>query len=169
MRERDLDIGWAVETVLRSEAFFASENIGTRVQSPIELAIGAVKALEITEPPASTLLLAEATARLGQDLFAPPNVFGWPSGRAWLSSRAVIGRANFAAALVAGRLHSPPKPFDAGVLAQSHGLRTPEEIGSFFAQLLLGRRQLPPSLEQHLASPNQLVAAILSSPEGQLA
>ena len=40
-----LDIGHAVETVLRSRAFFASENIRSRVIGPVEFVIGACRAL----------------------------------------------------------------------------------------------------------------------------
>ena len=61
-------------------------------------------ALEQCQPPPSTLLLADWATRMGQDLFYPPNVGGWPEGRSWLSFAGVIARANFAAALVEGRL-----------------------------------------------------------------
>ena len=55
-------------------------------------------------PPPSTLVLADWSARLGQDLFYPPNVAGWPGGRSWLSARAcVVGRANYAAAVASGQ------------------------------------------------------------------
>ena len=169
LRERNLDIGWAIETVLRSEAFFSNNNIGNRVLGPIEFVIGAARSLEITDPPPSTLLLAEATANLGQDLFYPPNVFGWPGGRSWLTSRAVIGRANFASALAGGELLTPSKPLDAAALAESHGFTKAREIGSFFAQLLLGQPQLPTQLQPYAETPNRLVAATLASPEAQLA
>ncbi|HZY88597.1 MAG TPA: DUF1800 family protein, partial [Gemmataceae bacterium] len=36
LRERQLDVGWAVETVLRSRTFFAEANLGTRVLGPVE-------------------------------------------------------------------------------------------------------------------------------------
>ena len=169
LRKRDLDIGWAVETVLRSEAFFAARNIGNRVLGPIEFVIGAARSLEITDPPPSTLLLAEATANLGQDLFYPPNVFGWPGGRSWLTSRAIIGRANFASALVNGELLTPSKPLDAAALAESHGFKNARDIGSFFAQLLLGQPQLPAELQRYAKTPHRLVTAILALPEAHLA
>src|SRR5262249_15786547 len=51
LRPRDLDIGWAVETVLRSQAFFADKNLGKRVLSPVEYVVGAARALELFEPP----------------------------------------------------------------------------------------------------------------------
>ena len=84
-------------------AFFAEPNLGTRVQGPVEFITGAARALELLDPPPSTLVLADWSARLGQDLFNPPNVGGWPGGRSWLSARSLIGRANFATALVEGR------------------------------------------------------------------
>src|SRR5262245_22208152 len=34
--EKNLDIGWAVNTILRSKAFFAEANIGTRIKGPAE-------------------------------------------------------------------------------------------------------------------------------------
>src|SRR5262249_50104498 len=61
LRERGLDIGWAVETVLRSRAFFAETNLGRRVVGPVEYVIGTARALELFEPPSSTLVLAEWT------------------------------------------------------------------------------------------------------------
>ena len=121
LRARNLDIGWAVKTVLRSHWFFADENIGGRVSSPVDYVIGAARALELFEPPCSTFLLAEWCGQLGQDLFYPPNVGGWPGGRSWLTSRSIIGRANFAASLVDGVWINRQGPIDALALAHAHG------------------------------------------------
>ena len=74
-----------------------------------------------SDPPPSTLVLADWSARLGQDLFNPPNVGGWPGGRSWLSARSLIGRANFAAALVEGRGVGREAPLDPAGLAQRYG------------------------------------------------
>jgi uncharacterized protein (DUF1800 family) len=111
LRRRNLDVGWAVETVLRSQTFFGEDNLGNRVLGPVEYVVGAARALELFEPPSSTLVLAEWCGRLGQDLFYPPNVGGWPGGRSWLTTRALIGRANCAAALVDGRARWMPSPW----------------------------------------------------------
>ena len=165
LADHDLDIGWAVETVLRSEAFFAEENIGNRVLSPVEFVVGAIRSLEINNPLPSTLLLAEVTAAVGQDLFNPPNVFGWPGGRSWLTSRAIIGRANFSSALIAGELHSSRTPFDAAALAERYHVSADE----LFAQLLLGVDKLPAEFQPLGKDSNQLVTALLSSPEAFLA
>jgi uncharacterized protein (DUF1800 family) len=136
---------------------------------PVEYIVGALRALEIVDPPPSTLLLAEWSAILGQDLFYPPNVFGWPGGRSWLTSRAIVGRANIATALVAGALHHPSHPFDAAALAKRHGAGRFEQQRAFYCQLLLGREKPPDHLSHDSDTLDQFVASLLASPEAQLA
>ncbi len=139
LKSNRLDIGWAVATVLRSRAFFAATNIRTRVLSPVDFVVGPVRSLEMLEVPPSTLVLADWAARLGQDLFNPPNVGGWPGGRGWLSARSLIGRANFAAALVEGRGIGRDMPLDPIALAQRHGRgRDGVDAIRFCTELLLG-------------------------------
>ena len=96
LRDHHLDIGWGVETILRSQAFFASANIRTRVLGPAEFVISACRTLLPLDPPPSTLSLAGWIRQLGQDLFNPPNVGGWPEGRAWLNAKSIIARTKFA-------------------------------------------------------------------------
>ena len=102
LRASGLDIAWGVATVLRSRLFFGVANLGRRVASPIEFAVGAVRALEMFDPAPNTLVLADWCGRLCQDLCYPPNVGGWTGGRAWITTRSAIGRANLAAALIGG-------------------------------------------------------------------
>jgi len=168
LRENRLDISWAVETLLRSELFFSENNMNNRIMSPTHFFIGASRALEIVDPPPSTWLLAEWSKRLGEDLFNPPNVFGWAGGRAWLTSRAVIGRANFAKALVEGELTAEKKTFDARALAAKYGFVKEKEVGDFYSQLLLGRSNLPTQWSTLLSDPQRLVVTLLSSAEGQI-
>ena len=70
--------------MLRSRLFFADANVRTRVLGPVEFVVGAARALELFDPAPSTLALADWSARMGQDVFDPPNVGGWPGGRAWV-------------------------------------------------------------------------------------
>ena len=107
--------------MLRSRLFFDAANLRHRVASPIEYAVGAVRALEMFDPSPSTPVLADWCGRLGQDLFDPPNVGGWPGGRAWITTRSAIGRANFAAALIGGESVGLSMPFDPIALADRHG------------------------------------------------
>jgi uncharacterized protein (DUF1800 family) len=179
LRRRDLDVGWAVATVLRSGAFFAERNLGRRVVGPVEYVVGAARALELFDPPSSTLVLGEWAARLGQDLFYPPNVGGWPGGRAWLTTRSLIGRANYAAALVVGTPVGRPGPMDALALARRHGHGGGLDAAlDFYTKLLLGAEPtaawhtrwmavLGPTSHKNDAA-RRLVGLILAAPEAQL-
>lgn len=168
LRENKLSISWGIETILRSELFFSVENIATRISSPIEYIASTVRSLELFEQPPSTLILAEWCGLLGQKPFYPPNVAGWPGGRNWLNTRTIVGRSNFAAALVAGDLHPPrvEKP-SMDALAKRHGIQeSSQATGQFFVDLLLS---CPKNLDPNLPKPtNQQVAHILSQPEALL-
>lgn len=107
LQESHLNIGQAVETMLHSELFFSDANMGSRICDPMSFLIAPLRALEMFEPPPSTLLLTDWLQRMGLDLFYPPNVGGWEGGRTWLTTRTVIARANYAAAVVDGKLHRP--------------------------------------------------------------
>jgi hypothetical protein len=139
LRAHRLDTGWGVETVLHSRAFFDASNLRSRVLGPVEFVVGTARSLELLDPPPSTLVLADWCARLGQDVFNPPNVGGWPGGRSWLSARSLIGRANFATALVEGRGVGRDVPFDPTALAGRHRRgRDGADAVRFCAEVLLG-------------------------------
>jgi uncharacterized protein (DUF1800 family) len=181
-----LDVGRAVETILRSRAFFAEANLGSRVLAPVEFVIDAVRATELFDPPPSTLALADWAARLGQDLFYPPNVGGWPGGRAWITTRSAVGRANYIASLVAGPGvgrqdgEGRPIPLDARELARRHGRgRDREDLLAFFGELFRGAPPSPTERERlsvalrsasndDVAFAGSAAALLLAAPEGQL-
>jgi uncharacterized protein (DUF1800 family) len=181
LRRHDLDVGWAVATVLRSRAFFAEENLGSRVLGPVEFLVGVPRALGCFDPPPSSLVLGEWSARLGQDLFYPPNVGGWPGGRSWLTTQGIIGRANFAAALVEGRLWASHAPLDGLALARRHERgRDLEDVLAFAAELLTGappgaawrkrlRTALGPRAKLGPDAARAGIALVAASPEVQLA
>jgi uncharacterized protein (DUF1800 family) len=177
LHARSLDVTWAVETILRSRQFFAEANLRSRVLGPVEFIVGALHALDLDNPPPSTLLLAEWASRMGQELLAPPNVGGWREGRGWLRSRSLVARANFAGALADGSLWNPPAritwdtrvPHDEANLDLARTVRSLVEL--FFgeamplvAEQLVTATRAKPAAEQLL----MVVAALLSHPESQL-
>jgi uncharacterized protein (DUF1800 family) len=93
----DVDVAKGIEAVLRSRLFHSEECRRRRVKSPVALTIGAIRALELFSPPPDLVDLEIHLTRLGQRLFYPPGVAGWPGGFAWLDSQAVVARANLAA------------------------------------------------------------------------
>jgi uncharacterized protein (DUF1800 family) len=182
LREHNLDIGWGVETVLRSRAFFSGPNLRSRALGPVDFIVGSVRALELLDPPPSTLVLADWCGRLGQDLFNPPNVGGWPGGRTWLSARSLIGRVNLAAALVDGRGVGRDASFDPVALARRHGEgRDAAGAVRFCTRLLTGSAPDEAALERLAPAPGRkpsswdvdaaraAVARLIASPELQIA
>ena len=63
---------------------FTARMPGERIKSPVALAIGAIRACEVFAPPPDLVELDIHLTRMGQRLFYPPNVAGWPGGLAWL-------------------------------------------------------------------------------------
>jgi uncharacterized protein (DUF1800 family) len=180
LRAHDLDVGWAVGTVLRSRLFFGEKNRGNRVLGPVEYAVGVARALERFDSPPRSLLLGEWVARMGMELFYPPNVGGWSGGRAWLTTQRIVARANYAVALVQGKLTERPNPLDAASLAERHGHgRDMGSVLTFCATLLTGApadaawvKRLVESLRsqpgREPASVAGAVALLIASPEVQL-
>jgi uncharacterized protein (DUF1800 family) len=170
LREHDFDIGRSVAVILKSRLFFADGNLGNRVLDPVQFVVGAVRALELFDPAPSTLALADWTARMGQDLFNPPNVGGWPGGRAWIHTRSMIARANYAVALVSGRNVGRSLPYDAAELPRKYGFGSDADaVLTFHRQLLFGT-DLPKHSRHRESGADfaNLVATLLSSPEAQL-
>jgi uncharacterized protein (DUF1800 family) len=181
LRASKLDVGKAVARVLRSERFFAGELPCRRVVGPVEWAVAAVRRFLPLGPPLSLTRLAEWAADMGQSLFYPPNVGGWPGGRAWLSPLALLGRANLAADLVSGRLEWPAgAPLDLLGLAGRHGRgNNREAVAGFLTELILGAapdkgwtgRVVAAAGEKRRKDDfaRRAAAAVLASPEAQLA
>jgi uncharacterized protein (DUF1800 family) len=82
-----------LEGLLTAPAFRDPKNRGTLVKSPAELIVGTLRMfpLPALEPPQ----LVFAGHFLGQDLFDPPNVKGWPGGTAWITSNTLLARQKF--------------------------------------------------------------------------
>ena len=92
-RGRDYDVKAAMRSLLLSDAFWAANNRGTLVKSPVELVVGTLRQLEVS--PGASMPFAVVAAGMGQNLFAPPNVKGWPGGEAWINSHTLLARKQF--------------------------------------------------------------------------
>ena len=73
----------------------------TIVTSPVEWVVGLIRTLRVPITQPATIAAAERTLRdLGQQPFYPPDVGGWPYGRAWLSTASAGARFRAASAMV---------------------------------------------------------------------
>jgi hypothetical protein len=63
------------------------------VKSPVELVVGSLRQFELA--PDQTLPFALVAAGMGQNLFAPPNVKGWPGAETWINTTTLLARKQF--------------------------------------------------------------------------
>ena len=84
------DIKKLLADIYTSDWFYNDKNIGTHIKSPVELLVGIRRLIPMEmEKPEAQLLFERA---LGQILFYPPNVAGWPGGKNWIDSSALMLR-----------------------------------------------------------------------------
>jgi len=110
-RKSDHDIAGLVRTILASRHFYSAHAFRQRVKGPVEYVLGAVQAVyrryseqEADHRSLPQQVLVGRVGAMGQNLFAPPNVKGWPGGRSWLNTATLLERENFAGALAMGTL-----------------------------------------------------------------
>lgn len=84
------NINELMKTIFSSEWFYAPGNIGSRIKSPVEFLVGIQRILPMELNNKEVLLLLQRL--LGQLLFYPPNVAGWPGGRSWIDSSSLMLR-----------------------------------------------------------------------------
>ena len=148
-RKSEYDIAALLRTVLSSRHFYSAHAFRQRIKSPVEYVLGAVQAVyrnygegEADYRPLRQQVLVGRLGAMGQQLFAPPNVKGWPGGRSWLNTSTVLERDNFATALATGSLWAdapgpaaeapaesvPPRAFDPARLMQEEEVHRPEDV-----------------------------------------
>ena len=88
--KNDYHIGKLMEDIFTSDWFYDEKNIGVRIKSPIELLAGMQRMLPMELDNKESLLLLQRV--LGQMLFYPPNVAGWPGGKSWIDSSTLMLR-----------------------------------------------------------------------------
>ena len=113
-RKSDFEIAVAVrELLLQPEVVQRSED-NALVKSPVELVVGLLRQSQgaVTNPAA----LALGVAGMGQNLFAPPNVRGWPGGEAWINTQTLLARKQFLERSVSATMKTAVAP-DPGALA----------------------------------------------------
>jgi uncharacterized protein (DUF1800 family) len=93
LRDSRYDLRATMRALLLTPAFWAPENRAALIKSPTELVVGSMRqfGIALSDP----LPFAFLVAYLGQDLFAPPNVKGWPGGEAWINSTTLLARKQF--------------------------------------------------------------------------
>jgi uncharacterized protein (DUF1800 family) len=110
-RRSKYDMKTLMRDVFTSPEFAASTSYRALVKSPAEFMVHAARALGDS---GLSKVVAAAGSGMGQTLFDPPDVGGWPNNDAWVSSNTVIERVNFVTAALA-HAKSLPSSRDAAV------------------------------------------------------
>jgi uncharacterized protein (DUF1800 family) len=107
-----------LEHVFTSDWFYDDKNTGNLIKSPVEFLVGLNRQFYITYQKPEIQLQFQRV--LGQVLFYPPNVAGWPGGRNWIDSSSLMYRLKIPSTLLDGGLidfHGKADPEDEAYLA----------------------------------------------------
>ncbi|MGZ3838861.1 MAG: DUF1800 domain-containing protein [Flavisolibacter sp.] len=84
------NISLLLEDIFTSDWFFEEKHIGAKIKSPVELLVGIRRILPMEIRNEEAQLMVQRV--LGQVLFYPPNVAGWPGGKNWIDSSTLMMR-----------------------------------------------------------------------------
>ncbi len=152
------DLRALFRAIVTDPAFEAAA--GSLVLSPVEWVVASLRTLNV---PATDQMLMAATATLrslGQVPLQPPNVSGWPSGQAWLSTASAQTRA-----VAAQRL---AKAADLSAVANAAPAARPDALAHLLGLPGFTRRTRT-ALDTAKGDPVRLTAIALVSPEYQVA
>ena len=159
----DGDLRAVLQTMFTSAEFLSEGAWQSKVKSPLEMVISAVRALsgDVTD----TFVLAQRISELGEPLYGKLEPTGYPdTSDAWTNTAGLLGRINFATALSAGRI--------SGVKVEMSRFNFKDT--ATVATQLLGIRPSPSTLaavekglEDKEATPSLLTTLVLSSPDFQ--
>ena len=92
-RDSRYNIRTALRAMLVSDAFYAPQHRAALIKSPVDLVVGTLRQFQFTTSDAQPFALV--VAQLGQNLFSPPNVKGWPGGESWINATTLLARKQF--------------------------------------------------------------------------
>jgi hypothetical protein len=101
LRKSRFEVKPALRALFLSPAFYSEKSKFALIKSPVELTVGTMRLLEqapVAQP------IAQNVGRMGQELFQPPNVRGWPGGEQWITAATLYTRYNACAGMVEGDL-----------------------------------------------------------------
>lgn len=100
LREHDYAIQPTLRVLLRSRAFYSAKSRRSHIKTPLESAVGFLRATELAfEPAILDLILNESGYRPAE----PPDVGGWPEGETWLTAGSLALRGRLLHAIATDR------------------------------------------------------------------
>ena len=159
----DGDLRAVLQTMFGSPEFLSEGAWRSKLKSPLEVVVGAVRALnaDVTD----TSALAQQIASLGQPLYGKVEPTGYPNtGEAWANTASILGRVNFATALTSGQV--------TGVRADlsRFNFKPPSAVAGELLGMAPSTAMLAvieKGIERKEATPSMLATVVMSSPDFQ--
>ena len=173
----NLHINDTLKYIATSDWFYDTSYVGNKIKSPVDLLVGACRHTGIESINSQTLQFLLRS--LGQALFNPPNVAGWPGGKHWIDNATLTMRLNLPALFFheigKKRLQMDSRP-DLGRLKQSVLLDHYDAVATL-GDFLLSTDEWKSNpvlnrLIQHTSNNHQrlehLIIGFMSTPEYQM-
>ena len=93
--DSNYDIGSLMRYLFLQDWFYSPGYMGNKIKSPVELVAGLLR--QFNGQVNSHMELFKTSKALGQVLFSPPNVAGWPGGKAWVDNSTLLLRLSLGA------------------------------------------------------------------------
>jgi uncharacterized protein (DUF1800 family) len=87
---KQYNITAVMKKLFTADWFYAVQNRGNKIKSPVELLVNLSREFNVTYHKPQILIQLQTS--LGQYLFNPPNVSGWPGGKSWIDSSSLMLR-----------------------------------------------------------------------------
>jgi uncharacterized protein (DUF1800 family) len=84
------NIAAVMEKMFKADWFYDEKNVGNKIKSPAEFLVTLSRTFFVNYQKPQVLLQLQTA--LGQYLFNPPNVAGWPGGKSWIDSSSLMLR-----------------------------------------------------------------------------
>lgn len=159
----DYDLGRLLQQLFTSDHFYDQAHRSSHLKSPVEYLVSLLRLTGASlRDPQGHLLVQKV---LGQTLFQPPNVAGWPLGREWIDSSSLMARLQIPRAMLGGEaLELRAKASFAGnedaIKLQGQAAKLQAEMDwDRLAQAFAGSELLPQLQSYLLARPLQGPAA----------
>ena len=107
-RNADYDIKTLYKSLLLGDDFWDKNNRATLTRSPVSLTVGTIRSTGILPDDWQTLALWQQ--QMGQYLFEPPNVAGWPGGASWITPGRLLTRLEWLGKLDMQSTGDSPQP-----------------------------------------------------------
>lgn len=107
--ESGYDISKLLRAIFTADWFYAEENMGALIAAPVDLITRFRRTIKLEFKEVKAQLNLQKV--LGQVLFFPPNVAGWPGGRNWVDSSTLLLRMQIPTRIIkGGGFDIRPKP-----------------------------------------------------------